>query len=138
MKCQFCSDKEATNLRYKPSEDYGMAYDLCDECRDKHKKAWEEITKGIDFSTVEAPEKKEAKKTKKKKKRYFCSSCGAECKVEEIIEGFDVNDGKPIKSAYITCPHAPQGFWKSFFNSHTKNDPVGGPAYDRKYNSYYF
>lgn len=41
-KCQFCG-KPATKPRYKPDEEYPMAYDLCDSCAEEHKKAWDSL-----------------------------------------------------------------------------------------------
>lgn len=40
--CQFC-ENEATNLRYSPSDVYTMRYDLCDSCKEEHKKAYEKL-----------------------------------------------------------------------------------------------
>jgi len=45
MKCSFCKDKKATKLRYKPTKEYPIRYDLCDECAGKHKRAWRSVNK---------------------------------------------------------------------------------------------
>ena len=41
--CQFCGESPATNMRYKPSDDYGMEYDLCDKCADNHTVTWNSL-----------------------------------------------------------------------------------------------
>jgi RecJ-like exonuclease len=38
--CQFCDDEKATYFRYQPEGYNGLAYDLCDECMEKHRDTW--------------------------------------------------------------------------------------------------
>lgn len=68
---------------------------------------------------------------------YFCSDCGEKCIIEKTLENFDSYSGEPEYDVFATCPNVPKKWYKRFFNEHTNNKAIDGPAASREHSFYY-